>query len=100
LPAEARGEVLRSAFEMRLEMRADPDAYMPFLSCRDVAGIMNPVLLVEGQQSRPVFHAITGELERCLVTEERVSVPGAGHAMHAANPAFYNAAVLRFLATH
>jgi pimeloyl-ACP methyl ester carboxylesterase len=100
LPASARGELLRQAFEMRLEMHADPDTYMPALSCREVAGIMSPALLVTGDQSPRLFHVISDELERCLVTEEKVSVPGAGHAMHTANPAFYNAVVLRFLTTH
>lgn len=100
LPAAARNELLRSAFEMRLEMRADPDAYMPALSCRDVGGIMSPVLLVTGAESPRLFHVITDELERCLATEVRVRVPGAGHAIHAANPAFYNSVVLGFLTTH
>lgn len=100
LPAPARSELLRQAFAMRLEMRADPDAYMPALSCRDVAGIMSPVLVVTGAESPRLFHVISDELERCLVTEERVRVPGAGHAMHAMNPAYYNAVVLGFLTTH
>ncbi len=100
LPPEARAALLRLAFEMRLELRADPDAYMPALACREVGRIRSPVLLVVGDRSPRLFHVITAELERCLATEQRVSVAGVGHAMHAANPAAYNAAVLTFLATH
>jgi len=44
-----------------------------------------------------VFHVITEELARCLAAEALVTVPGAGHDMHADNPAYYNAAVLQFL---
>ena len=93
-------ELLPMAFELRLEMRTAPETYMPALSCREVGGLMSPVLLVTGAESPRIFHVIADELERCLSTEERVSVPGAGHAMHAANAAFYNSVVLRFLTTH
>ncbi|MGH7567814.1 MAG: alpha/beta fold hydrolase [Gemmatimonadales bacterium] len=100
LSAEQRAALLRLAFEMRLELRADPAAYMPALACRDMARIRSPVLLVVGERSLRLFHVITEELERCLATEQLVSVAGASHAMHAVNPAAYNAAVLAFLTTH
>jgi pimeloyl-ACP methyl ester carboxylesterase len=97
LPEAARDGLLRSAFAMRLEMRADPAVYMPMLSCRQVGGIRNPVLLLTGERSPRLFHVITEELARCLPAEEIVAVPGAGHSPHADNPAFYNGAVLGFL---
>ena len=97
LPETARAELLRLAFEARLELRADPDLYMPMLSCAHVGGIRHPVLLVVGERSPPLFHLLTEELARCLAAEEVDTVPGAGHEPHADNPAFYNAAVLRFL---
>ena len=55
------------------------------------------VLLVTGERSPRVFHVITEGLARCLAAGEVVTVPSAGHAVYADNPAFYNAAVLQFL---
>ncbi len=97
LPEASRANLLRLAFELRLETQADPAEYMPALSCKDVGGIRNPVLIVSGERSPGMFHIITQELARCLPAEELVTVPGAGHAAQADNPAFYNAAVLGFL---
>ncbi|HYT03912.1 MAG TPA: alpha/beta hydrolase [Gemmatimonadales bacterium] len=97
LPEAARARLLRLAFELRLETLADPSDYLPALACKAVGGIRSPVLLVTGERSPRMFHIITDELTRCLPAEEIVTVPGAGHASHADNPAFYNAAVLRFL---
>ncbi|MGH7701141.1 MAG: alpha/beta fold hydrolase, partial [Gemmatimonadales bacterium] len=96
-PAEMRAALLRLALEFSLEMRADPAVYLPALDCPDVGRIRNSVLLVTGQRSARMFHIITDELARCLRNEDMATVPGAGHAMHADQPAYYNAVVLRFL---
>ena len=98
LAEPARAALLRGAFGLRLELRADPDAYTPPLSCDALGRIPNPVLLVTGQRTHPMFRVILAELERCLTSEETVTVPAAGHATHADQPAWYNAVVLRFLA--
>src|SRR5213593_960753 len=97
LPEADRAALLRTAFELRLELAADPAVYMPALSCAEAGSIRHSVLLVTGERSPRVFHVITEELARCLAAEEVVTVPGAGHDMHADNPAYYNAAVLQFL---
>src|SRR2546425_3347990 len=97
LPEAERTALLRTAFELRLELAADPAAYMPALSCAEVGGIRHSVLLVTGERSPRLFHVITEELARCLAAEEVVTVPGAGHAVHRANPATSNAPVLQFL---
>jgi len=97
LPEADRAALLRTAFELRLELAADPAVYTPALSCAEVGGIRHSVLLVTGERSPRVFHVITEELARCLAAEALVTVPGAGHDMHADNPAYYNAAVLQFL---
>jgi pimeloyl-ACP methyl ester carboxylesterase len=97
LPEAARARLLRAASELRLELRADPDLYMPALPCAGVGRIRNSVLLVQGERSPRVFHVIIDELARCLPAEEIVAVPGAGHQPHGDNPTFYNAAVLEFL---
>src|SRR5881296_1695037 len=97
LPEADRAALLGTAFELRLELAADPAVYTPTLSCEDVGRIRHSVLLLSGERSPRVFHVITEELARCLAAEEVVTVPGAGHDVHADNPAFYNAAVLQFL---
>lgn len=100
LPADARADILAHAFEMRREMLANREQYMPRLACPDLGRLHTPVLLLRGERSARLFHAITDELARCLRSDTTVTVPGAGHAMHAANPAYYNQVVLRYLATH
>src|SRR5881409_1161468 len=97
LPEAEQAALLRTAFELRLELAADPAVYIPALSCAEVGSIRHSVLLVTGERSPRVFHVITEELARCLAAEEVVTVPGAGHDVHADNPAFYNAAALQFL---
>ena len=97
LPEADRGALLGTAFELRLELAADPAVYTPPLSCEDVGRIRHSVLLLSGERSPRVFHVITEELARCLGAEVVVTVPGAGHDMHTDNPGYYNAAVLQFL---
>ena len=97
LPVASRQALMHLAFELSLELRAEPDIYVPALACKPVGQIRNPVLLVAGERSPEWFHVITEELARCLSAEEMVTVPGAGHSPNADNAPFYNAAVLRFL---
>jgi pimeloyl-ACP methyl ester carboxylesterase len=97
LPEATRAALRRLAFELSLELKADPAAHVPAPSCAEVGRIRNSVLLVRGQRSARMFHVITDELARCLAHEEIVEVPGAGHSPHADQRAYYNAVVLRFL---
>ncbi|PYP74547.1 MAG: hypothetical protein DMD41_01315 [Gemmatimonadetes bacterium] len=100
LPADRRAALLGLAFELRLELSAPAAVHMPALECRDVAGIRSSVLLVTGQRSPRRFHVIEDELERCLRTQEVVTVPGADHQVPSANARYFNEAVLSFLARH
>lgn len=100
LVARAGTNLLTHAFELRREMLANREQYMPPLGCSDLGALHTGVLLVSGDRSAPVFHAITAELARCLQNDSSVTIPNAGHAMHASNPAYYNQVVLRYLATH
>ena len=52
---------------------------------------------MSGERSPRSFQVVTEELARGLPAEEIVTVPGAGHAVHADNSAYYNAPVLQFL---
>ncbi|HEV8305141.1 MAG TPA: alpha/beta hydrolase [Gemmatimonadales bacterium] len=100
LPAPARAKIVAHAFEMRREMLANREEYMPPLPCADLGRLHTPVLLLSADRSARLFHAITDELARCLRSDSTATIPGAGHAMQAANPASYNRTVLRYLATH
>jgi pimeloyl-ACP methyl ester carboxylesterase len=100
LVARAGGNLLAHAFELRREMLANREQYMPPLSCADLGALHTGVLLVSGDRSPLLFHAITAELARCLQNDSTATVPGAGHAMHTSNPSYYNQVVLRYLATH
>ncbi|MGH7529064.1 MAG: alpha/beta fold hydrolase, partial [Gemmatimonadales bacterium] len=100
LPPAARARFLAHAFELRLELLAERQLYFPDISCAELRRLTVPVLLLRGQRSPPMFQLISNELARCLRTETHVTIPGAGHVMHAANPMYYNQVVLRFLASH
>jgi pimeloyl-ACP methyl ester carboxylesterase len=100
MPPEARAYFLRHSFEMRRELAADPRQLSPDFTCQQLNRIATPVLLLQGQRSPRMFHLINDELARCMHTETVMMIPGAGHRMHADQPASYNQAVLRFLAAH
>ncbi|HEV8401330.1 MAG TPA: alpha/beta hydrolase [Gemmatimonadales bacterium] len=107
LTAFLRGEglapgstTMSHAFEMRREMAASRDQYMPPLTCADLGALHTGVLLVRGDRSPPVFQAITTELARCLQNDSTATVPSAGHWMNRSNPSYYNQLVLRYIANH
>jgi pimeloyl-ACP methyl ester carboxylesterase len=99
-PGQGRANLLARSFELRREILANREQYMPPLACADLGRLHTGVLLVTGERSPPVFHAINAELARCLQNDSTATIPGAGHAMHTSNPAYYNQVVLRYLATH
>lgn len=100
LPAPARARILAHAFELRRELLADRQQYLPALDCRALGRLAMPVLLLQGERSPRMYHVITGELARCLLSDTVITVPNAEHAMHATSPGYYNATVLRYLAAH
>lgn len=99
LPAPARAAIIAHSFEMRREMLANREQYMPPLPCADLGRLHTPVLLLSAERSARMYHLITDELARCMISDTLITVPG-GHAMHATNPAYYNQVVLRYLVTH
>jgi non-heme chloroperoxidase len=100
LPAPARARVVAHSFEMRREMLADRQEYLPALDCAALGRLAMPVLLIQGERSPRMYHVITTELARCLQSDTLITIPAAGHAIHATNPAAYNQTVLQYLATH
>jgi non-heme chloroperoxidase len=100
LPAPARADLLAHASEMRREMLASREQYLPPISCAELGRVMTPVLILKGDRSPRVFQLISDELGRCLRNDTTIVIPGAAHALQSANPAYYNLSVLRYLAAH
>jgi pimeloyl-ACP methyl ester carboxylesterase len=100
LSAAARARVVAHSFEMRREMLADRQQYLPALDCAALARLAMPVLLIQGDRSPRMYHIITAELARCIQSDTVITIPGAGHRKSATNPGAYNETVLRYLDTH
>jgi non-heme chloroperoxidase len=97
IPQIQRKELLKFAPEMKLEMLADPKHYLPTPTMAQIAKIDIPVLLVCGDRSPKMFGIIADELERAFPNRTRITIPNAGHSMHAGNSDTYNREVLEFL---
>ena len=100
LSPAARADLLGHAFELRVEMLANREQYLPTISCAELGRVTKPVMLIRGANSPRVFQLINDELARCLQSDTTVTIPGVGHPPHAGNPAYYNLVVLRYLASH
>jgi len=100
LPAATKTVMQRRAFELRREMVANREQYLPVVTCAELGSMHTSVLLLSGARSTPMFRTITDELGRCLSNDTTVVIPSAGHAMQRDQPPYYNTVVLRFLATH
>ena len=100
LSAAGRARVVVHSFEMRREMLADRQDYLPVLDCRALGRLVMPVLLIQGERSPRMYHIITNELAHCLQSDTVVTIPGTGYATNSANPGIYNRTVLQYLATH
>jgi len=100
LPPPVRADILAHSFEMRREMLASREQHYPPVSCPDLGRLHTPVLLLRASRSPARLQLITDELARCLRNDTTVTIPNANHGMNTTNPAYYNQAVLRYLATH
>jgi pimeloyl-ACP methyl ester carboxylesterase len=68
------------------------------VTCADVSRLRMPVLLMEGEQSPPLFKRVRSAAHQCLPAAKLVTVPKAAHSMHTMNPAAFNAELVKFLA--
>jgi len=100
LPGPSRERILAHTFELRREMLADRQQYLPALDCAGLGRLTVPVLLLQGDRSARMFHLITTELARCMQSDTVITILGARHGMQVANPGFYNRTVLRYLDAH
>jgi len=97
LSPAARERLMEAAEALRFEFLAPPDEYMPAFTREEIRSVNLPVLLLKGEKSPRYFGVIADELERLPPKSARVLVPGAGHAMYAANPAYFNKVVSEFI---
>lgn len=78
------------------ELVAEP----PIFDKQFASKISVPTLLINGENSPRVFHAIVDRLARAIPNIEVVRIPGSAHFPHMERPDEFNAAVLGFLAKH
>jgi len=98
LPSTVRDMIMDNALAMKAQLTARDQ--FPTFTCLDAQRIIVPVLLVSGEKSHKMLHAVLKELERCLPDRSTAVIPDASHNMHVANPQAFNQAVLDFLAEH
>jgi pimeloyl-ACP methyl ester carboxylesterase len=98
LSSAVRDMIMNNALAMKAQVMAI-DQY-PVFTCQDAQKIERPILLIAGEKSHKMLHAILKELKRCLPDSKMIVIPDASHNMHVANPQAFNEAVLDFLTRH
>jgi esterase len=67
------------------------------VTCADLGGLKMPVLLLQGEKTPRRYASIVDATHKCLPSAERATIPDAGHAMHALNPASFEKMLVQFL---
>jgi pimeloyl-ACP methyl ester carboxylesterase len=98
IPPEGQSMIMTNILELR-GVALSKNLFPP-TSCDDIKKIKTPVLLVTGEKSAFLFHAIMEELNKCLANKERATVPGATHGLEIENPYDFNKIVLAFIDKH
>jgi pimeloyl-ACP methyl ester carboxylesterase len=97
LPEAQKQQVRDNLSNMRAEILGP--GFSP-LRPEDVRSVHVPTLLLGGARSVGLFGLLLGRLEELLPSVQRVTIPGAAHAMQEDNPEAFHAAVLSFLTAH
>jgi pimeloyl-ACP methyl ester carboxylesterase len=87
---------LSQQLELRKEMTAPKERWIPPTTCDDLRPLTMPVLLMEGERTIPVYHGMDQRLAVCLAGAKLVIIPGVGH-MHNDNSPFENQSIDDFL---
>lgn len=98
MPASVHRRFLDNVDELKAETTSTN--YIPDFTSDAIEKVRCPVLLVEGDQSPPFFHAILDVLESYLPNAVRARIPDASHGIHSDNARAYNTLVLDFLLRH
>ena len=67
------------------------------VTCGDIGRFKMPVLLMEGENSPPMFKRMRAAFQKCLPAARLATVPKAAHQMHQMNPSGFNAELTTFL---
>ena len=98
IPQQGRESMMANTLELRgLALSKNP--LFP-ITCEDVRKIKTPVLLMKGDRSPLLFHAIMNELDRCLINKELAVLPNSSHGLENDNPVEFNKIVLGFIDKH
>lgn len=97
LPEPQRVQVFDNLSNVKAELLGS--GFVP-LDASAVGRVEVPTLLVTGEHSVGLFHRLTDRLEALLPNAERITIPGASHAMHVDNPAAFNQGAMAFLGRH
>jgi len=96
IPAGLKAYFLSQLLDLRKEMTAPPDIWVPPMICGDLRPLTMPILLMEGERTIPIFHAMNEQLAGCLKGAKTVIVPGVGHN-HTDNSPVVNQQINDFL---
>jgi pimeloyl-ACP methyl ester carboxylesterase len=97
IPDDARRFHLANGRTIALHFAAPPG---PRMSCAEMGALRVPLTVTRGEFTRPYMRICAEAVHRCVPAAELVVIPKARHAASAQNPAGFNEAILRFLATH
>ena len=98
IPPDIQSAMLANTLELRGATLSTN--LFPEITCDEMKKIKTPVLLMVGEKTTSFFSAITGEIDKCLVNKERITLPGASHGLQMDNPSDFNKAVLEFITKH
>ena len=78
------------------ELRTEPTRFTK----NEAVRIDHPTLLVTGERSIKVLHAIVDELHRSIPNNQIVTIKNAGHMPHIENPKEFNETMIKFFKEH
>jgi len=93
-----------SRFDQAMEniepLKAQIRAGFPQFSAADARNIQVPTLLVSGEKSNVLLHAVTDTLSKLIPDVESITIKSASHNMFETHPQAFNSAVMDFLDRH
>jgi pimeloyl-ACP methyl ester carboxylesterase len=93
LPSPIRRMMRENANTIGLTYNAPPLA----IKCDQVSALHVPVLLINGEHTRPYYRLIKDALQECLPAAQSVIIPGAEHSVVSKSPADLAGKILSFV---
>lgn len=98
VPQQVRESMMNNTLELRGIVLTKN--FSPAITCDDLKKIKTPVLLLNGDRSPLFLTSIIRELDRCLDSKERATLPNSSHGLEFENPSEFNKIVLGFINRH